>query len=71
MHLNIPTLRERIAAMNDEQLEELADGESLAMTDSSRLEGLVLDQNKIRIALLDGYRKIQVAAHSQSTTDDQ
>lgn len=71
MHLNITTLRERIAAMNDEQLEELADGESLAMADSSRLEGLVLDRSKIRIMLLAGYKEIRAAAHFQSTTDDQ
>lgn len=71
MRLNIPTMQERIAAMSDDELEKLATGEALAMADSSRLEGLLLDQNRIRIALLDGYRKIRAAAHSQPTKDDQ
>jgi hypothetical protein len=59
MHLNIPTLQERILTMTEAELEELAAGEALAMADSSRLEGLILDQELIRIELLAGYHLIQ------------
>jgi hypothetical protein len=45
--------------MSDSELAELADGESLAIANSSKLEGLVLDQDKIRADLLDGYRVIR------------
>jgi hypothetical protein len=59
MNLKIPTLHERIVRMSDSELAELADGESLAIANSSKLEGLVLDQDKIRADLLDGYRVIR------------
>ena len=59
MNLNIPTLHERIRTMSDEELEQLAEGEALAIVDSSRLEGLVLDQERIRIELLAGYHIIK------------
>jgi hypothetical protein len=59
MRLNIPTLLERILTMTGAELEELAAGEALAMADSSRLEGLILDQERIRIELLAGYHLIQ------------
>ena len=45
--------------MTEAELEELAAGEALAMADSSRLEGLILDQERIRIELLAGYHLIQ------------
>jgi hypothetical protein len=59
MHLQIPTLHERILTMTDEELEELATGEALAIAESSKLEGLLLDQDRIRAELLTGYRIIQ------------
>jgi hypothetical protein len=59
MRLNIPTLHERIRTMTETELEELAEGEALAMADSSRLEGLILDKERIRIELLAGYHLIQ------------
>lgn len=71
MHLNAPTLLERIHTMTSGELEQLAESEALAMADSSRLEGLILDRERIRIALLDGYRKIIATTHIQSDTDDQ
>lgn len=45
--------------MTQQELEELATGEALSIADSSRLEGLVLDQERIRAKLLAGYRTIQ------------
>jgi hypothetical protein len=57
--INIPTLLERIIGMTDLELENLATGEALAMADSSRLEGLVLVQEKIRSGLLAGYFAIR------------
>ncbi len=45
--------------MTETELEELAEGEALAMADSSRLEGLILDKERIRIELLAGYHLIQ------------
>jgi hypothetical protein len=45
--------------MSDLELAELADGESLAISNSSKFEGLVLDQDKIRDELLAGYRVIR------------
>lgn len=59
MHLNIPTLQERILSMTNEELEQLAHSEALCFADSSRLEGLILDQDRIRIELLAGYHIIQ------------
>ncbi len=59
MIINIPTLLERIIGMTDLELEDLATGEALAMADSSRLEGLVLDQERIRSGLLAGYFAIR------------
>jgi hypothetical protein len=59
MNINMPTLYERIIGMNDLELEDLATGEALAMADSSRLEGLVLDQERIRAELLAGYFAIR------------
>jgi hypothetical protein len=66
MRLNHPSLRERISTMTDQQLVELADGESLAMADSSRIEGLILDQDRIRRELLDGYWVIRAKTQSKS-----
>ena len=71
MHLHAPTLLERIHTMTRGELEQLAESEALAMADSSRLEGLALDQDRIRIALLKGYREIIASKHIQSGTDDQ
>ena len=45
--------------MSNEELEQLAKAEALAIADSSRLEGLILDQERIRIELLAGYHLIQ------------
>ena len=59
MNLLIPTLHERIVRMNDVELAELADSESLAIASSSKFEGLLLDQDKIRDELLAGYRVIR------------
>lgn len=59
MFLDVPTLHERIQKMTDLELEELAESEALAMADSSRLEGLTLDQDKIRKELRAGYRAIR------------
>ena len=47
--------------MNYIELEELANSEALSMADSSRVEGLTLDQEKIRDRLLAGYRAIRAA----------
>lgn len=41
------------------ELEQLAESESLGIADSSRLEGLVLDQEQIRNELSIGYQLIQ------------
>lgn len=59
--------------MTGQQLEELAYGESLAIADSSRIEGLILDQDRIRRELLAGYRFIRANHQSKSNiqTDDQ
>lgn len=51
--------------MSDRELEELAAGEALAMADSSRIEGLILDEEAIRAGLLAGYRKIKVEAQNR------
>lgn len=45
--------------MSQIELEALASSEALAMSDSSKLEGLVLDQERIRFELLSGYQLIQ------------
>jgi hypothetical protein len=71
MHLNIPTLHERILSMTNEELEQLAQSEAFAMADSSRLEGLTLDHERIRTALLNGYKKILATTHFQPDADDQ
>lgn len=60
-----PSLHERIREMSQIELEALAACEALAMADSSKLEGLVLDQERIRIELLSGYQLIQ-ATKSQT-----
>lgn len=59
MRLNIPTLHERILTMTKRELEQLAESEALAMADSSRIEGLELDQDRIRSELLTGYQLIR------------
>lgn len=59
MILDVLTLHERITGISDIELEKLAASEALAMADSSRLEGLVLDEEIIREELLAGYRAIQ------------
>ena len=63
MRLNVPTLHERILGMSKEQLEQLATSEALAMADSSRIEGLILDQERIKTELLTGYHLIQSQKH--------
>lgn len=57
--------------MSDHELGELAAGEALAMADSSKLEGLILDQERIRAELLTGYKRIRNTPHLESNTDDQ
>ena len=59
MTINSPTLTERIICMTDPELENIAMGEALAIADSSRLEGLVLDHEKIQTKLLAGYLAIR------------
>lgn len=59
MNLNFPTVHERILTMTFLELEQLAESESLGIADSSRLEGLVLDQEQIRNELIIGYQLIQ------------
>lgn len=59
MEINHPTLLERVVNMTDQELHELAEGESLAIANSSKLEGLVLDQDKIRDELLAGFHVIR------------
>jgi hypothetical protein len=68
--INIPTLAERIIGMTDLELENLATGEALAMADSSRLEGLVLDQEKIRSGLLAGYFSIREGCELTNSDPD-
>lgn len=51
--------------MSDVELAELATGEALAMADSSRIEGLILDEEAIRAGLLAGYRKIKAEAQNR------
>ena len=63
MHLNMPTLLERIHSMSAGELEQLATSEALAMVDSSRLEGLTLDQDRIREEQLSGYQLIRSYIH--------
>jgi len=55
MIINFPTLMERISGMSPLDLADLAKSEALAMADSSRLEGLMLDEERIRTELLAGY----------------
>lgn len=71
MRLNIPTLHERILTMSNEELEQLAQSEALSIADSSRLEGLVLDQEYLRTGLLNGYKEIIRTKLLQSNPDDQ
>lgn len=59
MILHVPTLHERIHSISDIELEELAASEALAMADSSKLEGLALDEEMIREELLAGYHAIR------------
>jgi len=59
MKLNNLTLRARIKTMSDSELRQLAAGEALAMADSSRMEGLVLDEHRIKEELLAGYLEIR------------
>lgn len=49
--------------MSSEELEQLATSEALAMADSSQLEGLTLDKDRIRDELLAGYQLIQSQEH--------
>jgi|GEM_PF-5053711 len=49
--------------MSQMELETLAASEALAMADSSKLEGLVLDQERICKELLTGYQHIQSKQH--------
>jgi len=55
MIINFPTLMERISGMSPLDLADLAKSEALAMADSSRLEGLMLDEERIRTELIAGY----------------
>lgn len=59
MELNHPTLLDRVINMTDQELRELANAESLSIANSSKLEGLELDQIRIHDQLLEGYRAIQ------------
>lgn len=63
MRLNNPTLQEWIHTMSNDELEQLAKSEALAIADSSRLEGLILDQERICKELLTGYQHIQSKQH--------
>jgi len=58
MTINFPTLLERISGMSPLDLADLAKSEALAMADSSRIEGLMLDEERIRNELLAGYLAI-------------
>lgn len=53
------SLHERIQQMSQMELEALATSEALSMSDSSRIEGLVLDEERIRSELLAGYLRIR------------
>lgn len=55
----MPTLLDRIAGMTPCDLADLAKSEALAMADSSRIEGLMLDEERIRNELLTGYLAIR------------
>lgn len=59
MLLDAPSLHERICTMPEEHLLQFAKSEALAMADSSRLEGLILDEERIRTELLAGYLRIR------------
>jgi len=58
MTINFPTVLEGISGMSPLDLADLAKSEALAMADSSRIEGLMLDEERIRNELLAGYLAI-------------
>jgi hypothetical protein len=70
INLQALTLQDRIKQMNDLELWELATSEALAMADSSLLEGLALDEERIREELLAGYRAIKAQGITRNNTDD-
>ncbi len=59
MEINNPTLIERAIKLSDQELQELVEGEAVAITISSKFEGLILDQERIRADLLEGFRIIR------------
>ena len=59
MEINNPTLHERLIKLTELELLELADGEAVAIAVSCAFEGLVLDQDRIRADLLEGFRVIR------------
>lgn len=63
MKTNETALREKIQTMPEQELVQLAESEALAIADSSRLEGLTLDQERISRELLAGYQHIQSKQH--------
>jgi hypothetical protein len=58
MAIKLKTIREIIAPMSDEELRKFAAGEALAAADSSRIEGLVLDQTALAENFFQVYKKV-------------
>ena len=58
------TLEEKILSIPEEELAAMAKGRALAYADSSRLEGLILDQDHLEAELLKGYRELRAQRKS-------
>jgi hypothetical protein len=53
------SVEERVMKMNDQEIRALAKGEALAAADSSRIEGLILDQEELEEKFYKIYKELQ------------
>lgn len=52
---DLPTIAEMVRKMTEEEVRAFVKGEALSIADSSRIEGLLLDQDKLERDLLPQY----------------
>ena len=55
----LPSLNEQILAMREDELVQFAKSRALSWADSSRMEGLVIDQDLLETQILADYRRLR------------
>ena len=61
----LPTMSEQILVMREDDLAAFAKGRALSWADSSRMEGLVIDQDLLETQILADYRKLREETNAQ------